>query len=186
MDPTGRPFAWLGVVASVTGILGFLAQIGLAPIFDPLKAAIPVPLWLGLIVVIGLLWLGVISGAKPMNHLLERVVKLQTELQSSRETIQNGEAEKKALEQQVARLMSSNAERDATAARKGLVEYEALEREIIGLLASGAEMSLSQIIDQTSVSLRPDRTERVTRAIAALGDKIDGSGGTFPKYKLVR
>jgi len=168
---------WLGVVASVTGILGFLAQLGIAPIFDPLKTAIGVPLWLAVVLVV-LLWWGVVA-------MVGRATKSAVDsLHSTGKQLRDAEAEVSRLTQQLAAAAPQpSAATPDRASISRLAMYEALEQEILGLLASGTRMSLSQIIDNTSVSLQTDRRERVTRAIASLGDRIEGKDGT---YGLVR
>jgi membrane protein implicated in regulation of membrane protease activity len=180
MDPNSKPFAWLGVVASATGILGFLAQIGLAPIFDPLKTTVGLPLWLALILVALVFWGTAVVWDRATRRLLERIDKADEQLEAARrqnETVAGEPAQFKSR-----RENPEGGKRHADQ----LARYEALEQEILGLLASGAEMTLSEIVDHTSVSLQPDRRERVTRAIAALGDRIEGSGGAIARYRLSR
>lgn len=180
MNPNHRTFAWLGIVASVTGILGFLAQIGLAPIFDPLKASVDLPIWLALIFVALLLWGTAVVADRATRRLLERVEGAEKQLESVRR-------EKETLASEVAQFRSSREDLEvAKRCVEQLTRYEALEQEILGLLASGAEMTLSQVVGNTSVSMRPDRNELVTRAIAALGDRIEGTGGAMASYRLVR
>jgi hypothetical protein len=178
MNPQSKPFAWLGAVASIMGILGFLAQYGLAPtIFSPLKASVGLPLWLIIILpLLPLLVIGVVVD-RATRRLLEKQERIDNELQSTRK-------DNDVLARELADLESAREYREtAKHLQESLARYTALEQEIIGLLAGGQEMNLSDIIDHTSVSLQPDRRERVTRAIAALGSRIDGSGG---KYRLSR
>lgn len=173
VDPSSKPFVWLGVLASITGILGFLAQVGLAPIFDPLKLAVPIPLWLGLIIAV-LLWLGAMA-------MVERATRRALdELRSTGQRLSETEAKVMRL---TGELTASTAKMDEKAADRDSVEllrkYESLEQEIMGLLRSGARMTLAQIVDATSVALYTDRRERVTRAIASLGDRIEGNDGWY-------
>jgi hypothetical protein len=172
LKPDSKPFLWLGVVASITGILGFLAELG-PDTFVPLKATIPIPLWLA-IGLVALIWLGTAMMVhRATKSLADQVSSDQIKLFEARTEIN----------QLTNRLLASNSRTIASKPDKSCVErlasYEALEKEIVGLLASGARMSLAQIIDSTSVSLQPDRQARVTRAIAALGSLIDGSDGSY-------
>ena len=173
VDPSSKPFVWLGVIASITGILGFLAQVGVAPIFDPLKLVVGVPLWLVLIVAV-LLWIGAMA-------MVGRATRSSLDdLQTTAKRLQDTEAEVLRLtgELAVAKSKTGGIGPDRSCTER-LAKYEALEQEIVGLLASGEKMSLSQIIDHTSVALNIDRRERVTRAIASLGDRIEGIDGSY-------
>jgi hypothetical protein len=168
----------LAVLGSVASIFGFLAQIGIAPLLDPLKMPINVPLWL-ILGVAGALPLAISWAVRHSTSVLvDRLTTSTTELQSLRENSQQLESIIKA---------ESDRERRLSDAESRLATYESLEAEIMGLLSNGGEYDLAAIVERTSIRIHMNGYQMVLRAINALGDKIEGTGGVgIARYRRRR
>ena len=168
-------FSILAVLGSIASILGFLAQIGIVPLLDPLKATIGIPLWIILGVVLLLPWIVSWATRHATSGLAERLNASTAELESHRERTQQLEARIKGGSVLAKRLSDAEGR---------LASYETLEAEILGLLNDGKEHDLLNIGQHTSLKSELEiRDTMVLRAINSLGDKIEGTGGKYRRKR---
>lgn len=173
MNPNNRFFKWLGVISAIVGIVGFLMQVGAAPVLAPLIAIVNVPVWLLICVLFALPWV-VASAIKHSIALqLQRIDESQKQI---------AELEKQRAHLEAQASAASARSQEATLGMAAILKldaYESLEQEIVGQLKGGERLSLLELEFRTSASRASDGKQRIARAIASLGARISGSSGSY-------
>jgi hypothetical protein len=173
LNPNNRAFAWLGVLSAATGIIGFLMQIGAAPVLTPLTAVVSIPVWLLICVFLALPW--VLSSA--VKHSSTAQLRKIDDAQARIAELEVDRASLKAEANAISIISAEAASGKVAVAR--LLEYERLENEIIGELKGGERLSISELGFRTSAGPTLEGKQKFSRAIASLGKQISGSDGRY-------
>lgn len=176
MNPNNRVFAWLGVLSTATGIIGFLMQIGATPVLAPLAAVVSIPVWLLICILLAFPWVIGFAVKHSITSHLKRMDEAQTRIADLEKVRASFEAQASTIS-----TLTTEANLGKAAALK-LAEYERLEQEIVGHLKGGERLSILELEFRIFAGPTTGAKQKLSCAIASLGARISGTNG---KYHLV-